>query len=210
MAQMILNEVWQLRIGAYTVNQASINTSHFKVTGIGGLGATDTVVAEAFNDLLGALYRGVLSDDAFYHGVSLQRVFPLPRTRPATFIPAITPGAVAGEILPGQVSGIIRLRTAFAGHSHRGRVYLPFPSEAHNEVPGLPTPEYVQAGQLLASTWFAGRNMPGAGPDFVTLQPVIFHRISGSTDEITTADCRKLWATQKRRGSYGRTNLSPF
>lgn len=210
MANMLLNEIWRLRIASYTPSQAAINVVHYKVTSL--LGAvTDNYMIDQFNTLVGPLYAAILSDDARYRGVSLQRAFPAPPTRAIADVDGDTAGVVAGEILPGQIAGIVSVGTAFAGKSQRGRIYLPFPSETDNELPGLPTDTYVAAAQALANAIFVPiSKAPTPGVNEITLTPVVFHRANSTSDAITTKLAKKLWATQRRRGSYGRQNLPPF
>jgi len=49
---------------------------------------------------------------------------------------AAVPGTGTGDILPLQIAFCITLRTAFAGQSFRGRVYLPGFNEGFNAVTG--------------------------------------------------------------------------
>ena len=48
----------------------------------------------------------------------------------------------------------------------------------------------------------------GSGGNTATLIPVIFHRGNGTTTDITLCKPRPLWATQRRRGDFGRINAN--
>lgn len=203
-----MGEIWELRVACYTLTQASANTFHYKVTALTGT-VTDTYAANMIDNAIAAAWKAVMSSDASYRGCSLQRRFPLPRTRPAIDVSNDGLGTSLGESLPGQVSGIIGWTTDFAGPQYRGRTYVPFPSELFNESPALPTDAYVT---LLDSL---GEIMDGPfiivdGANTLTLTRVLFNRASGASVVVTGKVSRKKWATQMRRGSYGKQNARPF
>lgn len=209
MAFLVTGDVWQLRIACYTPNQASINTVNFRVTAHAGTGTQDTTAATYLDGIIAGPYKDILSDDAKYRGCSVWRLLPHPGTVPAFTTINDGAGGVAGEMMPTQVSGIISVRTEFAGRAFRGRFYAAFPGEGSNEVPGLPTNAYVAALQVLANTIFQSHTIGGA-PNTSTLKPILWHRGDETGTDITTAAAKQLWATQRKRGSYGRINLPPF
>jgi len=49
-----------------------------------------------------------------------------------------------------------------------------------------------------------------AGGNDATLLPVVFHRATNTGNDITSYLVRPVWATQRRRGAYGRQNVPPF
>jgi hypothetical protein len=119
-------------------------------------------------------------------------------------------GDNAGDALPRQTSGIISLVTALGGRKNRGRVYVPFPSETDNAIAGHPTAGYVTALGDLAAILTGPYIGVGAGGNTNDLQPVILHRVDGSVTPITGHFERSFWATQRRRGDFGRPNTGPF
>lgn len=209
MANLLLNEIWRVRVGCYSPTQAAINTVHYKIQNVQGTGATDAQMATLLNNAWAPLYKAILSDLTFYQGLSVQRIFPAPPTVPVVLTNLEGAGVAAGDLLPGQVAGIIKTKTAFAGKKYRGRIYLPFPSEGSNEPPGRPTAVYEGAAQNLANSMFALGVVGGAG-NTVDIIPVVYHRAGQTTDNITSSDAQRKWATQRRRGDFGRLNPAPF
>jgi hypothetical protein len=207
--ELELADIIRVRIASYTPSQVGINTAHFVVVMKAGVGATTQQVAETLDVALEARYKAVLSVGARYRGVSVQRVHPGGVTVPSATSDNDGPGAVAGDMLATQVSGIVSSRTDLAGPRYRGRVYIPFPGETDNQATGVPSAAYVTAIEDLAEELFTPFTA-GAGGNTVTLDPVVFHRDTNSGTAITSFIARTVWATQRRRGAYGRMNLPPF
>lgn len=208
MAAPVDGDTWLLRVACITDDQAAINTYYLIVSGVVGGTVLDTDAAAAYNTLLAPLYKAVLSEEAEYYGVSLGRVLPAPKTVPAKNISARGVGDVAGDMLPGQVSGIISFATAFAGRKFRGRVFIPFPSETDNAA-HIPVAGYGTRLQALATAMLAPLTVT-AGASSATFTPFLFHRNDGSSTKITTMLAKRLWATQRRRGDFGQRNPPPF
>jgi len=201
--------LWQLRIACYTPNQVGINVINYRVDAVTGLGALDTEAVDELDNVFDGLYRDVLCAGARYRGCSLQRFRPMPRSVPVTSVTRDGVGNVAGDLMATQVAGIISFRTAFAGPRFRGRIYLPFPSEASNFVDGLPTAGYVVSAGLIAAQIIAPHTV-GVTGGTSTLIPILWHRDLNTYDDLVAVGARQLWATQRRRGSYGRLNPMPF
>jgi hypothetical protein len=204
-----LGDIIRVRIGSFTPTQAAINTVHYRVTAVTGGGAELSSIANQIDTTMAPLYRAYMSVGATYRGLSAQTIFPLPKTRSWVSVGHQGGGSVAGDPLPGQVAGIVSVSSVLAGRQERGRLYLPFPSETDNEVPGLPSDACVGRANAIAVALFA-TVVSGSGADTATLTPCIFHRASNSSSPISVVGAKKLWATQRRRGSYGRQNLPPF
>lgn len=201
-------DIWLLRVACITDDQAAINTYYFVVSGVIGGTVLDSDAAAAFNTTLAPLYKAVLSEEAEYYGVSLGRVTPTPKTVPAVNTSSRGAGDVAGDMLPGQVSGIISFKTAFAGRKYQGRVFIPFPSETDNAA-HIPVAGYGTRLQALA-TAINTPQVATAGGSSATFTLFMFHRNDSSATKITTATAKRLWATQRRRGDYGQRNPPPF
>lgn len=118
-----------------------------------------------------------------------------------------TGGAVAGtgsaDFLPPQTSFCITLRTAFAGRSFRGRVYLPGFAEAANTASGTNTDPSVSVAfvtsiksALIANSLDLGvlsRPAPDALPPR-----------AGAINVVTAMVARDaVWDTQRRRAVPG-------
>lgn len=209
MAVFALNDIIRIRIATYTPSQAAINTMHYKVIAVAGTSSDTATAATTFDTALSTPYKNIMSDNARYRGLSVQRIFPGIVTVPDIVVASDGPGVVASDLLPGQVSGIGSWRTDLAGRKYRGRVYIPFPAESHNDVTGIPTAAYVTLLDTLLTALSVTRTVGGGG-NTADLRCVLFHRSTNTSDQIVAQVARPRWATQKRRGNYGRTNPTPF
>lgn len=194
--------------------QVAVNTIWYRIADMAGI-ITDV---DLLNHIIGVAawptaWKALLSDDAIYRGFQMGRAYPKPPTRPNHTIVGAGSGSVVGEILPRQVSGIISFQTDFAGPKFRGRLYIPFPSEASSEaVLGTPVASYVTALDTLAALLVAGFAVAPGGGNSCTMAHVIYHRDNEppTYDLVREGFGREKWATQKRRGSYGQPNVAPF
>jgi len=202
-------DICRLRIACYTANQVGINVVHWQVTSLTGTGRTDAQVADDFNTDLAPRYKTVLSAQARFRGVSFQRILPLPPTFPQIVTTLDGVGLVAGDMAPTQTSGIVSAKTEFAGAKYRGRVYIPFPGEASSDSNGIPIAQYVTDIEDIGDELYTSIVLGGGG-NTVTLTPVIYHRSTATATKIDGFVARAKWATQRRRGSFGQVNPTPF
>lgn len=200
------NDVYLARMICACGDQVSVNVRHYFVTQTQGNGGTDEEIAAALSAIMAPAYPPLMSSAAQYMGLEVQKIHPLPPSNPVPSVVGAGPGIDATEPLPRQSSGLITLTTAFAGRAYRGRLYVPFPSEGFNEAPiGRPTVDYSIKLVTLAERLILP--ISTAGPvDNNTLVPVLWHRSDRSVTFITNYIARSVWATQRRRGSYGRPN----
>jgi len=206
---LALGDIIRVRIACYTANQQGINVVHFRVSNVAGTAVTDAAVAAALNTVYAPRYKACLSEQARYRGVSVQRIKPLPATFPQIVTSSDGVGTVTGDMMSTQTSGIISSQTNFAGAKYRGRVYIPFPGEDDNDVLGVPENAYVTNIDDLGDELFTS-TIIGTAPNETTLVPGIYHRADQTFTDITNFVARQKWATQRRRGSYGKTNPTPF
>lgn len=204
-----VGDVLRLRIVTYTSSQIGVNTAHFKVTAIAGTATTDAAIAAAFDTALAPRYAAVLSVGARYRGTSIQKIFPLPPKVPQAAVSNDQPGTVAGDMMAGQVAGLIWAKTTNAGPTERGRMYLPFVGETSNAATGVPVAGYVTDISDIADEVYSPVTI-GAGGNTATLDPVIWHRGTLTATGIDSFGARTVWATQRRRGGFGQMNLPPF
>lgn len=204
---MALGDVWQIRYISRFGEQLGMNIRQYLVTlnlGGGSVGAPE--VAGQMQAAFVTAYRSLLNENADYVGTGAQKIRPLPPAMEAIVGTAPpTAGIVTGDAVPKQSSGLISLRTALAGRRFRGRVYVPFPGEGENSAIAEPEAVYLSKLQALAIIFLSNISVT-TGSTTETLSPVIFHRDTGTTDRITSAIVRSGWATQRRRGTFGRPN----
>jgi len=206
---MAIGDLWEAKVYVATPTQVGINVRHYLVDAQAGLGATAAQIAGAFGTLVQAEYKDCMSNEATFRGVSMQKLAPGPVEAIQYSTASAGPGAVASEMLPKQVSGIITWTTALAGRSNRGRTYVPFPTESFQTLDGKPNASYMTVLGNLAAV-LASSVAAGGGGNTSTLIPCVWSRILGIVNPITNWTPRQKWATQRRRGDYGALNLPPI
>lgn len=215
---MAVGDVWKISIWCTLGNQAAVNVRYYRVRLQPGGDMTAISVAGFFNTTFSTPYRAVMSVNAFFYGVHAMKWRPAPPQVGAVSATAGQGGTVAGDVLPGQVSGLISLRTTNATRRGRGRVYIPFPSEADTGAQGNPTAAYLTNLGNLAGVFDNEVAAIGGGTD-TTFTPVIFGRARPATPvlpalpeiitDVTVATAANRFATQRRRGGFGRPNTPP-
>lgn len=206
-----VGEKLELRIYCWNngAKQLGINTVRLRVASATPGGPIDSQeLSEELSGMLAPLYKDLLDSSCEYLGISIQD-FPYRLWYPEYSNNAQGAGLVVGNDAPSQASGLISFRTLYGKPSGRGRIYIPFPSVTSNGADGLPITDYVEDLQVLAN--FFAANIPVAlTTQSVVLVGIIANSVgSGPTKDITNAIGVKKWATQRRRGSYGRQNVVP-
>jgi hypothetical protein len=205
---MPIGDVYEIKFQMQESLQLGMNVRHYRVVTSTPPEPPLDAIAAQLGGIFAPLYLLLLSSEADYVLTSARRIFPLPLTIEGVSNAGAGAGAIAGDLLPKQVAGIITLRSALAGRRNRGRAYIPFPSETSNTATATPVAAYIAALAILGVAYTADRTITvGAGS--IVLRPVIWRRASSSSVDITSSLARSVWATQRRRGDYGRPNLPP-
>ncbi len=218
---LVVGQVVKCRIWCDTVaggGQASVNTLGYIVSAVGGSPATDTDVAATLDALIATPLKALLTSLATYKGVQAQICNP---TFPykAIYIPGVSiagagVGGVAGNPMPTQICGLLSFASGKAGPQNRGRMYVPFPGVADDNGGGSAIASYVTRLDALGLQVAVGL-APSAGGRTATLARVLLHGTPkegpiSPPDAVTGGSSHSSWATQRRRGAYGRQNRSPI
>jgi hypothetical protein len=113
--------------------------------------------------------------------------------------PASVTGTEAGDPLPAQTQGLVRLATStvVGGRRLRGRIFVPGPAEARNDSSGLPNSTYTSG----LTSGFAAMLTAGA----TASSPVIWHRptagAGGTHGLITGVSAAPTWSVLRSRRS---------
>ncbi len=191
-------------------NQAGLMVHHWRVSAVVAPAPTDQEAVADLSTIIAPSIKGLLAAEASYLGSILSVVFPA-NLAPVFSTVGAGVGTVAGEPLPTQVAGLITLRSAVAGRMGRGRKYVPFPGEADNVTGDGPTAGYVVRLNTLASNLTTQRTVASLGGGSAVLIPVIFRRaLPNLSNDVNAFTSRTKWATQRRRGAFGRPNVAPF
>lgn len=207
----VVGDFHEVKIFVLATDQLGINIRHFQVVAVGGTIPSNQEVADAYSDTLAPIYAALLPGGATFYGVAYRRLLPGVPTTYFTSRLGTTAGTATGSLQPRQASGLITLRTGLPGRAHRGRVFLPFVSSAFCTAAGHPT----TAGVVLMGNVGDALRGPTTFTESVfsssfTGKGRIWHRASMTQDDISTTVAQSRWATQKRRGDYGRVNALPF
>lgn len=207
-----VDDIITVRAVTYDTDQLGLNTMHYVVNATGSVVNTDQDFANNIDGLLAPLYIQVLNNIATYRGVSVQI-----RRAGMLFAAAFSngnegPGTAGAVALPRQCCGLVGYTTALAGVRFRGRMYIPFPATASDNGDGLPSGGYT-ADIFNISQLFFGYNGP-ITPTGPTWLPAIIHAPGISAVPLPTPITGSFsvgkWATQRRRGSFGKQNPLPF
>lgn len=207
-AHMPVGDVYEVKL--YTVQgaQTAVNVRHFRVSAVSATTPADSAIADAFSNRYGPVLRPLMSTSAEFRGAGQRLVSTIPKPVETYSVAGAGPGTVAADPLPKQVCGLLTLRTAFAGRRYRGRIYVPFPAESDNDFTTRPIATYVTRLQTLGGQ-FTGSFTITQGANTMTVASVVFSRQLGEWSVVTGYTARSSWATQRRRGDFGRSNLSP-
>jgi len=177
--------------------QNGLMICHYQITDI-GVGVALEGCAEAISERFSADLKALISVRARYEGVRLRIVHPTP-SDVVFSVNGEGDGEVTGDCLPSYVSSLISLRTGIAGPSYRGRKYVPFPSETHNVLGGVPTDTYLTL-LLTLSNSFLTPLIVDFGDEPAAIQPGLYRK--NRTPRFVPWDhalVRHTWCHQKRR-----------
>lgn len=101
------------------------------------------------------------------------------------------PGTAVADSLPPQCAVVISLRTGLANRAGRGRFYLPATAVDASAGGRLSTAAQTTIANAM-TRMFAALDPTG-------ITPVIYGRLTGSTNTITSANVGDVYDTQRRR-----------
>lgn len=209
MAVLALNDILQVTHYAVQLNQTAYNVLHYQVVATLGASIDEAALPALAKAGVQTGYSLIMNDNASFYGTSSQRLSPLPKG--AVFYSGTTliPGVAGSNTLPKQSCGLISKKTSLAGREYRGRFYAPFPAEEDNDANGFPSPGYQ--GLLTGLGNYLFQDIPFVvGANGVTLRPVVWSRKLGIATRIVANSIKIGWATQRKRGTFGKPNPPPF
>lgn len=211
---LLVNDVITFRVWSAVAEQAAVNTFHYQVVGVTGAGADLSDAAGAFDSLIASSYKLLLQNNAQYRGVQAYvNHLPLPQAQISIVNAGAGTGGTVGQ--SRQTCGLSKWLTDFAGPAYRGRTYWPFPPTADDSGIGVPSAPYVVDLQTITVLMFLFFTIPGTVSGSVSIRMVLKHGenkagVTPAPTPITSLFVDPAWATQKRRGSFGRANSSPI
>jgi hypothetical protein len=191
--------------------QASTNTRKWQLVNLSSgsvFPSPDTL--DALDTGYAANVLPLLSSNSTYYGSQLYLMNPLalpPRPEHTTANQGA--GTAGAGLLPGQTSGLVSLYTPTLGKIGQGRTYVPFPCPDDNAADGTPTAGYVTRLAGLAAYLKTDRIIV-AGGQTATFKPCLYRGGADVPRFFDNAVNHDAWATQRRRGAFGRLNKAPF
>ncbi len=199
-----LNDIIEVVVRCQLNDQAGINVRHFRASAVVGLVTYDQI-AQGVATTLEPNYTDLMCDPSLFIRCSARRVKPLPHTPFTDSADLDVNGTAGADPAPSQCTGIISFYSDVAGRKGRGRAYIPFPSTSSVDADGKPVAGYLTNILALANVMSSVITVAPGGAS-VDLTPVIFHRTLATSDDITRVKTPAKFATQRRRGAYGRPN----
>lgn len=176
-----------------------------------GVVANAVAITQAITNTVGAAVKTGFASSALnaalYTGVQLVNVGlrDVRTAHQAEFLDsgAAVTGTMAGDALPPQIALCITLRTAQAGASWRGRVYLPGFAEAFNAGGGTAnsgTAAVAFVTAIKSALTTSGMDLGVLSRPNTAVNPLL----TGFITPVTSIVCRDLvWDTQRRRAVAG-------
>lgn len=188
-------------------DQLGLIVRHFRVLGINGAGQTLDLQAPIWETQLSTRLIPCLSANARFEGVTVRKVAPLPASLAFPSTALAQAGGAAGDVLPRVTAGLVKLTSGLAGRKNRGRMYVPFPSEAHNDATGSPSAGYQALLDTLATFYTSNRAVNSGGGDGYQYQGVVYSRRTRTAVDLINWNVRTHWGRQLRRSDTGRSNV---
>lgn len=215
---LVVGNIYRTRVAFQLGSQVSLNYYDHRVIASSAADATVQMLADAISADAATALKGPVTSAATFLGLGTRRIFTSPPFG-LEYICTLNTGLGGGGAnpLPSQVTGLISVYSANPGRSGRGRRYIPFPSTTAQTAPAeKPNAAYVVSLDQIVGHMFTQKVLTLAGARTVTILPQLSRRFGQGANAtfvsvaIDRALSRSSWATQRRRGDYGKQNLSPF
>ena len=194
----------QISTHCFAGNQESVNTCYYLCGGVSGGGINDSQVAQLFTALVAASYKAWMPDTASFSYGACQIVSPIRRPE-QVYGGSAGVGTFGDTLTPTQTSGIIQKKTNLASRRGRGRIYPGFPSAnavgLNGQMIALAFTRLTAIAAAWPTVW-----IPTVGGASVTLSAFVIDAAFTGGSEVTDWNPLQLWATQRRRGEFGRHN----
>jgi hypothetical protein len=211
------DDILEVRAVCSNADQIAINVLHYRVTFLSGPtpGVLLGDIATDMSNHLNAGYQLVMPPSAAYRGTGVKNLM-APATQEFVSTASTGPGLAGGTEIPQQVSYLVNLKSANSGRGFRGRFYPGFVSNTFVNTSGNMNAAGLTAIQLLAANTPINRTIT-VGGNSTTIQLIILRRqaqklplVFPTYVDVVTVNARGAFATQRRRGDFGRTNQAPL
>jgi len=195
--------------------QSAVITFHWQCAQASGQPVTDFDFAKAIDTIVAPALKAILPTDVTYKGTQAQIISNIPLTLAVPYNTAAGPGLTTAPALPTQTCGLISWYTNNAGRAYRGRTYMPFPAPGEETTGSVPTTAYLTSLSNLAAALMNTTSVANAAANgTIAVAQIILHKqkkgVLPTGALVQGFIIRPKWATQRRRGSFGRANVSPI
>jgi hypothetical protein len=201
--------IYRVQPTTYGQGQVGYNELHAQVTANVGTGATDAQIAAVASAAWAAIYVPWLYSTFSYRGTVVQQISPA-RMNAVTSIAGQAAGTGTGGALPTQLAGLVSMTSTIPGRKGHGRMYVSFPAD--NMMVVL-TGVLSAAGQTLLTNAQSVLNTPwtaGGGGNTTTLSYGVYSKKLPGFGTLLSTVNSTVFATQRRRGAFGKVNNEPF
>lgn len=209
MISFVFGDVVQVRLVSILQQQISINVLTYVCTAIAGTSETYANGAIRFDTLINAPYKALMCNIAAWRGVGVRRIYGGALSVEYSTIANQGAGTAGANPQPKQVTGLLRKSTDRPKEKGRGRAYIPFPATADNSTLGNPLAGYITRLNTLGAV-LQQTVVVGTAPNTASLKPILWDRDLLQATDILAVVGQAYWATQRRRGDYGKANVVPF
>ena len=190
--------------------QVALPAVHWAGGIVSGSGGDVADLLIAINGACIPQFLTLLNSNVTFKGMLGQRVFPLPVTAREVSVVAEGPGTGGSNSAPQQSAPLLTFETPLAGPAHRGRMFIPFmPGNEINSGTGHLVSLFQGAVQNFGNS-LVSLASTGGGTNATAVNLCIYHRESGTFDIVSAAVAQSKVGTQRKRGNYGKANISPI
>lgn len=209
-----LSTVYESEVILYTaaLGQIAVNRRLFKLTAFSGGAPTTLDLVGGISAWVAGLWKACLSEDTRFQGARLRTFLPNVGEQWAETVADAGIGtfAVDSHVAPAQITGLMRLYTDIRGKRGEGRTFVGFPPLESLDTDSTPVVGYVAAVEALAVKY--------TGVQLIDFGAFTFTGSFGLSDAgppatfgtFTSNNVPKAFATQRRRGEFGRLNTPPL
>lgn len=192
----MIGDIWEVTLRGRIDGHETINVLHYRTFfESGGNPLTPAQVAVAASALWSPLLKGATSTAWTYEKATAQKIRPLPLTVGFETTADAGPGTIAGDYLPATVAVVMTKLTALAGRANRGRMYGAGVAELHTTGPILNaagSTAWTPVKDALPAPLISGG---GNG----SVEPIIYHRATGTGELVTTDRLNLILGNQRKR-----------
>lgn len=188
----------------------AFNRLAYEITALGAGTPTDLTFVSAFDVAINTDWKAILANNVAYRGCfATLHAF----GDPTPFIRQVATGnagvgTFGTDMIAAQVAGLIKWKTPRAGRKERGRMYVPGVAKSAVDTTEHPTTAYKTALDTVATDIIGFTSASFAGTS-CSCRLCLRNKV-GTLTTITDFEISPKWATQKRRGDYGRQSLGPL